>query len=580
MKVTIKGSGNSVDLTKSDYIASGGFGAVYAKHSTAYKIYTDPAKIIPEAKIAELSLIKNTNVIKPEHLLLNQRNQPCGYTMKLVPDSYVLCQLFPKPFRLRNNLTSDHVIKLVCKMRETISSIHSHGVLIVDLNEMNFLVDKQFKEVYFIDVDSYQTTSFPADALMERIRDRHAVTGRFSPDTDWFSFAITSYQMFRGIHPYKGKHTKYASLDERMINNVSIHNKDVTYPLGAVLPIDVVPQVYQEWYRAVLDDGKRVAPPKNLVAIIHVVTKQPHIVNLSGSLFDIIPLGIFSRKSIHGSGGVSKIYQSGNHLLCRTGDHIYNERGPDIKIEPNAVVGFTPKQNIPIAVSIDKQTNSIIATRLDTGHAVQTLPSKFQAEGLLECEGRIYYKNGPYLMQLCYAEGIEIKLMSSLVANVMERSTELFDGVAVQNILGSNYINIFPADKVTYQFKFPELNKSVSEMKNSRVVAAKYDQGILMIVASKAGRYNRYIYTFGKDFKNYQTRIVSDVSYSDLNFVVLPQGICVSSNEDDSIELFSVTDINNTKNLRDPATAGLTLLKENAKVVFEKDGKFYQLKTK
>lgn len=570
MKVTVKGSGNSVDLTKSDYIASGGFGAVYAKHSTAYKIYTDPAKIIPEAKIAELSVLKSTNVIKPEHLLLNQRNQPCGYTMKLVPDSYVLCQLFPKPFRLRNNLNANQTVGLVRRMQETIAAIHAENILIVDLNEMNFLVNKSFDEVYFIDVDSYQTISFPADALMESIRDRHAT--RFSNESDWFSFAITSYQMFRGIHPYKGKHTKYTSLDDRMLNNISIHNKDVTYPLGAVLPLDVVPQVYQDWYRAVLDDGKRIAPPKDLIAVIHIATSKPHTINLSGNLFEMIPLGIFSRKSIPGV--VSRIYQSGNHLLCRTGDHVYNERGLDILIESDTALGFTPKKNIPVAVSIDKITKTIIGCQLDNGRSIQTLPSDFQAEALMESDGRIFYKNGPYLMQLCYAEGmVEIKLMSSLVANVMERSTELFDGVAIQNILGTNYVNIFPADKVTYQFKLNELDKS-------KVVAARYDLGVLMVVVSKSGRYDRHIYVFDKDFKKYQKRTVTDVSYNDLNFVVLPQGICVSCNEDDSIELFSVSDINNTKCLKDPATAGLTLLKEGTKVVFEKQGKFYQLKTK
>jgi hypothetical protein len=96
VKVTIKGPGTTFDLTKSNYVASGGFGSIHAQGSTAFKVFQDPAQIVPEAKIQELSVLQSNNIIKPENTLLDSKNKPIGFTMKFVPDTYTLCQLFPK----------------------------------------------------------------------------------------------------------------------------------------------------------------------------------------------------------------------------------------------------------------------------------------------------------------------------------------------------------------------------------------------------------------------------------------------------------------------------------------------------
>lgn len=566
IKFFIKGKG-SIEINKGDFVNSGGFGDIYTKAGTAYKIYQNHNNMIPEAKIRELSVLKNSNIIKPENVLIDNNNKPVGYTMKFVNDTYALCQIFPKPFRARNNIKSDTIIKLVRRMQETISAIHAEKILIVDLNEMNFLVDKFFKEVYFIDVDSYQTHSFPANALMESVRDRHAA--RFDERSDWFSFAVVSYQMFRGIHPYKGKHPKYPSLDDRMINNISIHNPDVGYPTGAVLPIDVIPQVYQDWYKAVLDDGKRIEPPAGLVSIIHVVT--PQVKTLSGKLFDVIELNMFSRKAIDGD--VIKLYRSGNNLICLTSTKVYNEKGFEAKADANMAIGFTSKKDIPVGFSIDESTKSIIGCRLDTGEAIQTLPSVFKAESIMDYNGNIFYKNGPHIFLLNLFDGVKLHLTSSIVANVMENATKLFPGCAIQHMLGTYYVNIFPDDKRTFQFKLLELNRS-------KVVAAKYDNHVLMVVVSQEGKYNRYIFVFDEKYNTYNVRVIKDIIYTGLNFVSLPQGICVCVNEDESIDIFSLVSPNNVKNLKDDSLQHVDLIKNDTKVSFSQNGKFFQLKMK
>src|SRR5947199_212129 len=83
---------------------------------------------------------------------------------------------------------------------------------------------------------------------------------RFSPETDWFSFAIISFQMFIGIHPYRGLHPSLPDLDARMSANVSVLNPRVSIP-KLCYPFSVIPQAYRDWYRAIFEDGKRVPPP-------------------------------------------------------------------------------------------------------------------------------------------------------------------------------------------------------------------------------------------------------------------------------------------------------------------------------
>ena len=257
--------GGEVRLGKSDFKAQGGEGAIYVKGPNAYKIYTDPQRAIPPAKILELSALTLPNIIRPLGVLLDTKSRPVGYSMRAVGRSYALCQLFPKAFRQRHNLTPESAFRLVRRLQEGVSHVHARGVLIVDLNELNFLVAEDFSEVYFIDVDSYQTPSYPAAALMESVRDRHAL--KFTSGSDWFSFAVVSFQLFVGIHPYKGNYPplqglpdKEKKLDARMRANVSVLRPEVSVP-ASCLPFSVIPPAYLDWYRAVFEDGRRLPPP-------------------------------------------------------------------------------------------------------------------------------------------------------------------------------------------------------------------------------------------------------------------------------------------------------------------------------
>ena len=72
MKYFVKDVGE-VDLNQKDFVASGGFGKVYKQKTIAYKIYEDVKNMLPVGKIQELSVLKDQDIIKPEHLIFDKK---------------------------------------------------------------------------------------------------------------------------------------------------------------------------------------------------------------------------------------------------------------------------------------------------------------------------------------------------------------------------------------------------------------------------------------------------------------------------------------------------------------------------
>ena len=202
MKIQLKNSGQQFELTQNDYIAGGGEGKVYQKGSTAFKIYHDPSKkMLPLGKLIELSKISCSNVLGPKDIILNMHTDIIGFTMPYVSDTVFLCWLFNKGYKDQNHITETMISTLCMQMKHTTQKLHSEGFVIGDFNEMNFLTDKSYGIPYFIDVDSYQTPSYNCTAIMDTVRDRTVPFGKFSKETDWFGFAIVSFQLWTGIHP-------------------------------------------------------------------------------------------------------------------------------------------------------------------------------------------------------------------------------------------------------------------------------------------------------------------------------------------------------------------------------------------
>jgi hypothetical protein len=249
-------NGQAITLGQQNFVAKGGEGKIFQKGGIAYKIYEDLTKMIAVAKIKELD-IPDPNVIRPIDPIINKKKQNVGFTMEwLGDDNESLCKLFTTKFQKDNGINNDMIIKLIENMKKTTETVHKHDCLVVDGNELNYLVKKDWVTPLFIDVNSWQTRSYPPTAIMPSIRDWTVDT--FSELTDWFSFAIVTFQLFVGIHPFKGKHKSYKKNDfiNRIKDRVSVFNGGVSLP-PTVRDFNLIPSGYKDWYFKLFENGDR-----------------------------------------------------------------------------------------------------------------------------------------------------------------------------------------------------------------------------------------------------------------------------------------------------------------------------------
>lgn len=535
-KMFVQGKG-AIRLSSADFKAQGGEGSIFVKGSTAYKIYSDPQRTISPIKIQELSVLSEQNIIRPLELILDNKNNPIGYSMRSVSKSFALCQLFPKAFRQRNNLTPERTLKLVRKFQDGVKHIHSKGILIVDLNELNFLVAEDFSELYFIDVDSYQTPSFPATVLMESVRDRHATN--FTTGSDWFSFAVVSFQMFVGIHPFKGTHPSLRTLDERMQANVSVLNKKVSVPQSC-LPFSQIPHAYLDWYQAVFETGERVPPPDGLniqVIVGPSVTKLN--ANVASKVFDITEFREFDSEVLWHNGAITLTEKS-----------IYFNGRQYPKPQFDVRVTTTPKQQHLIVAYMDgvKPRFVDLTANLELGPVIE-------GESIMLNDGRLYVKQNSNMISVEFLELPNQTLLTcKVMANVMMKSTSLFEGMAIQNMLGASYASIPSGPGVCHQVR-------LSELDGYQVIDARLTKNVAVVVATKAGVYDKLIFRFADDFSSYDVRVIQNVSANDINFTVLDSGVVISVTDEGSLEVFSRFKHSvDVKQITDPAISGDTKL--------------------
>lgn len=521
MKLKLRDNGGTVKLNKNNFKASGGEGSIYIIGSLAYKVYTDPNAMIPFGKIRELQAMNIPYIISPRDVLLDSSGKPVGYEMRAVPESFTLAETFAPAFRRREGLTHDKMFGLVKKIRDGVHHAHEKDVLIVDMNELNFLVGKSFEDVFFIDCDSYQTRSFPATAIMENIRDPKVVNNKFSTLSDWFSFAVLSFQMMTAVSPYRGRHPSVKSVQERKEKNISVFNPEVRVPRSAYY-FDVIPDLWRAWYKAVLEDGKRIAPPMSDIATI-VVAPQVKVVPKGAANLEVFP--IFSNNS-----EIKDAWAIFSHRIFRDSSGFwYNGRQFQVSGDlSNSEVGFTRGNS---AVALISEGNAVRVVNFGTGFQGD---HPLSAEQLSSVDGRIYAKVGAQVMELTFTEAASGKtVVSSKVAcKVLPKASRLFSGCVVQDLLGSVYVSLFPRSGVTQQVK-------ISELDGYKIIDAKATKNVLVVMGNKGGKYDRFVFRMDKFYKSYDVRVEGDVSLSPVNFIQLDSGVCVLLNEAEDLELFS-----------------------------------------
>src|SRR4051812_23342857 len=102
IKISLEGRGALV-LRETDYVTSGGEGAIYRSASTIIKLYTDPDKMqrdgMPD-KIKMLARLQHAGIVAPQGLALDESHKPIGFYMPFSTGE-PMSRVFVSDFRVR-----------------------------------------------------------------------------------------------------------------------------------------------------------------------------------------------------------------------------------------------------------------------------------------------------------------------------------------------------------------------------------------------------------------------------------------------------------------------------------------------
>lgn len=99
------------------------------------------------------------------------------------------------------------------------------------------------------------------------------------------------------------------------------------------------------------------------------------------------------------------------------------------------------------------------------------------------------------------------------------------------------------------------------------------------MLTDEKGKYNRYVICFDNQMKSYTVRECRNIPYSNVNFTVLPSGICAHMPTDDEIEVFVGN--NKVKTIKNPPiTTEMRLVNDRMSVMFINRNALYSITMK
>jgi len=548
-------NGQKVSLNQRNFVAKGGEGSIFKRNGTAYKIYEDISKMVPVEKLKELKNLDHPHIVRPIDLVINEKKHAIGFTMEWVGDNnYALCKLFTNTFRESNNINDSMTLELVENIKKTTTFIHEHNCLIVDGNELNYLVAPDFITPFFIDVNAWQTKNFPASAIMPSVRDW--ATDTFNILTDWFSFAIITFQLFTGIHPFKGKHKDFRPNDfrGRIMKNMSVFNPQVSLP-PTVRDFNLIPAAYKDWYYNLFENGKRSAPP-----ILPGQSGKVHVKIIlikSTDNFEISEVKEYDSDIL---------YHNGTTEITKTKDKIWI-RKTDYSIDTGEELLITAPYQIPVICKIERKALSI--RTLDNTYKIKNIDLTCTDKMIIE--NNLYVKNEEKLIQLDFTlMGQNLLPIIKKVWNIEPYSSQLFSNIVVQSVLGKTYLAIPNPIKDTFHIV------PVHELDKYKIIDAKYDNLISVFTLNYNGVYSRCVVKFNDAFTSYKIRIEDQIDYEAINFICLAQGICIMIYSDTVEIFFNRFDKDDIKKISDPQiNSSMRLCKDGTKVRFFQGNKLY-----
>jgi len=493
-QVHVTAGQRQVTLGPETFVADGGEAAVYAKGGVAYKVFragADPDRLRALAKLGV------QGCVLPEEVLTDQAGRCVGHTMRFLGGAVPWARLLARSYCDRHGLGVDRLLALITALRDRVAAVHAAGALVVDLHEGNILLSEHHRDPTLIDTSSWQLPGFPATAVQDGIRDRHATA--FDQGTDWFAFAVVTLHLLLGIHPYRGTHPSVRGLDERMRRRLSVLRPEVGRP-AACRPVDAVPSRWRAWYRAVLDGDARCAPPAGPPGAI---TWSPRPTPRPGRVA-LTPVA-------RADAPILSVADRAGCLVARVPGGAW--WSGQVHARPAEVVVVTAEGR-PVAAW--RQGGKLHLYDLADDRPIAcTL-----AADAVQCAGhRLVVRSGARLIEVrLHAMGAHILAVPRLLATVLPAATALFDGLAVEDLLGDTRLLLLGpgrCDVVPAPF-----------LDGWTVLEARHHRGVVGLLARREGQTDRWVLRVGGGGPP-DVRHTPDVAVADLDLVCLATGVCV-----------------------------------------------------
>jgi len=519
--ITVVVDGQKVNLTDNDYLTQGGEGIIYIKNNAVFKIAHNTSNLIHEDKIAELQVLSDVdNVVIPSKPVYDHKSHKhIGYVMKYLSNTESLCKLFTGNFRKKHNITPQNIVSIINNMQTTLTEIHKRGILVGDYNDMNILMGDKLTRPYHIDVDSFQTPSFKGTAIMASVQDYSVPMGEFTELTDWYSFAVVSFNLYAMIHPLKGKHPKFKMNDfeARQKHNISVFDKAVTVP--KFVNMSGIPKAHLEWYKEVFANGDRSIPPFSDGKINYsVMQKVVTDVNsdIIATLIMTLPGTIIDYRYVHGN----------TYMLTTNGFY----QG-EIQL-----MNFSMSIDDGYIMSIDNKFLFVI--EYDNNVYVydenKTLIHKFDNinyKSYMVANDCLYIMLESGLVQYSFEYFGKFIMISTPISTININAAKVFDGVVIQEMYGK-YKAIIP-------YMYTKCSTvDLKELKTNLIHDAKIVGKWLFVLANDKGQIKLHKFLFNDSFTKYEHKSVDDVSMRNINATIMPNDMVVFNTDDETIELF------------------------------------------
>lgn len=570
IKVVLEGRG-SLTLHPGDYFASGGEGLIYRINNTVLKLYTDADKMQRESmvdKIKILSRLKHKYVMSPEGVVADHHGKAIGFYLPYA-EGEPLPRVFTTSFRQRQKFGDNDALILVDRMRETVKFAHENKAIMVDPNELNwlaYLLGKQGPEPRILDVDSWAIDRWKAKVIMPSIRDWRSKT--FDELTDWFAWGIVTFQVFTGIHPYKGHLDgfKNNNLETRMKANASVFNSEIRLN-RAVRDFNCVPAPLLEWYKNTFQDGRRTIPP---------------------SPFD---------RSIGKPAVAAQIYRT---VTTATGSLVFDllfkmPNDPAVRIWPcgiallnsNVLVDLSSKKTIGKMVSSDGELVRVkdgwLLADLINGYfnfsfiddrTYQATPLNLLLNGyqLFRYENRLFVITENELVELNLVLTEKPILAAGTRTPILQpKATRWFDGVGIQEAMGAVFL-ITPFRETSC------ITFRVKELDGLRPITAKAgNRFITIIAADKSGSYYKIDIVPDNNYASYRIN-KKTVDGPELNVSILPKGVCAAIEDDGELTIFVPTSGVVNKVSDKYITTDISLANWDNKVLYIRKGEIWSMR--